>query len=95
MVEDQDIPKSEPEGVDRFNKFTYKAISKIGLTSGIGLVAWGAWWFIWTMIAYLGTTAQSAMQQVVRETYFSQAQLSAILIALGVVIMEMKRLKQG
>jgi len=92
MIENKNIPSSEADEAKGLNKFLYKAMDWCGLTSGIGLVAWGAWWFIWSLFNYLTTSPQSAMQQIIAENYFNQVQLSAILVALGVGIMEVKKL---
>lgn len=45
-MENQRIPKSEVQEVKGIAKYLYKAMDWLGLTSGIGLVTWGAWWFI-------------------------------------------------
>ena len=81
----------ELENAKGLTKFLYKGMDWLGLTSGIGIVAWGAWWFIWSLINYFTVQAESAIQQMVEENYFNQSLLSAILIALGVLIMEIKK----
>lgn len=95
MTENSNIPKSEAREAKGLNRFLYKAMDWCGLTSGIGLVAWGGWWFLWSLGNYLFSTPQDAMQQIVSENLFNQAQLSAILVALGVLIMEIKNLDRG
>ncbi len=92
-MENQRIPKSEVQEAKGFTKYLYKAMDLLGLTSGIGLVTWGAWWFISSMVNYFTSSPIDAIQQSVHENYFNQAQLSAILVALGIVIMEIKKLK--
>jgi len=92
MTENSNIPKREAKEAKGLTKFLYKAMDWCGLTSGIGLIAWGGWWFIWSLGNYIFISPQSAMQQIVSENYFNQVQLSAILVALGVLIMEIKNL---
>lgn len=93
--ENRVIPKSEHSEAKGFQKWFYEGMSWLGLTSGIGLVAWGGWWFIWSMIQFFIVKPESAFQQMIQENYFNQAQLSAILVALGVLIMEIKKLKES
>lgn len=92
-MENQRIPKSEVQEVKGLSKYLYKAMDWLGLTSGIGLVTWGAWWFIWSMVNYFTSSPLNEIHQIIQENYFNQAQLSAILVALGIVIMEIKKLK--
>ena len=91
------LPKSEREEGNKFDKFLYVVMDKLGLTSGLGLIAWGFFWFVWSLVNYFITQGKaiSAVQEMVVENFFNQAQLSAILIALGVVVMEIKKLKES
>lgn len=91
MTNEQKIPKSEEKEARWLDRYLFKAMDWLGLTSGIGIVSWGAWWFIWSLFNYIFTSPKDAIQQVVVENYFNQAQLSAILIALGVVIIELRK----
>lgn len=79
------------ESKNIFNKYLYKAMSFLGLTSGIGLVAIGGYWFIYSLLQYVFTEPESAMQQIVTESYFSQAQMGVVIVALGVLIMAVKK----
>ena len=67
----------------------------LGLTTGIGVVAWGAW----SLIATLGLTVYErsgvSADQVMIEDALNQGMLqSAMLIALGIVILELRRIAQ-
>ena len=53
------------------DKFLNKIMDWLGLTSGIGILAWGAWLFIWSLIDYFTTSPESAFQQIVHENYFN------------------------
>ena len=90
MDKNQSIPKSEATEAKSLNKYLYKAMGWLGLTSGIGIVGIGAWWFIWCLVSYIFGSPQNIMQQQVYEYYFMEAQLGVIVIALGVIIMEIK-----
>lgn len=90
----QSIPKSEAAEMKGLNKYLYKAMDWLGLTSGIGIIGIGAWWFIWCLFNYIFVSPQNVMQQQIHEYYFIEAQLSAILVALGVLVMEIKKSKE-
>ncbi len=92
METDGTIPKSEIKEVKGLNKHLYKLVRWLGLGSGIGFIAWGAWWFLWSFLEYIFLSPQSVEQQIVQESRFTQVQLSAILVALGVLIMAVKKL---
>ena len=87
------VPKSEREETKGLTKWLYKLTGWLGLTSGIGVVAVGAWWLIGCLGSYLFVQPSNVIQQSVHENYFNQAELGAILVALGVIIMELKRLE--
>jgi hypothetical protein len=87
------VPKSEREETKGLTKWLYKLMGWLGLTSGIGVVAVGGWWVIWCLGSYLFVQPSNVIQQSVHENYFNQAELGAILVALGVIIMELKRLE--
>jgi hypothetical protein len=41
---------SEVQEAKGLAKYLYRVMDLLGLTSGIGLVTLGAWWFIWPMV---------------------------------------------
>lgn len=66
----------------------------LGLTSGIGINGIGACWFIWCLVSYIFVSPQNVIQQQVHEYFFTEAQLSAIVVGLGVLVMEIKKNKE-
>lgn len=90
---DTRIPTSEAGESKGFNRWFYKLMGWLGLTSGIGVIVSGGWWLIWCLGAYLIVQPSNVVQQSIHENYFNQAELGAILVALGVIIMELKRLQ--
>ena len=75
------------------NRLMYRLSQILGLTTGIGVVAWGAW----SLIATIGLTIYErsglAVEQIVIEDSLNQGMLqSAMLIALGAVILELRRI---
>ena len=77
----------------RTNKMMMWLSSLLGLTTGIGVVAWGAW----SLLATIGLTIyeRTALtpDQILIEDAFNQGMLqSAMLIALGAIILELRRI---
>lgn len=77
----------------RTNKLMMWLSSLLGLTTGIGVVAWGAW----SLLATVGLTIyeRTALKpdQVLVEDALNQGMLqSAMLIALGAIILELRRI---
>ena len=77
----------------RSNRLMIWLSSLLGLTTGIGVVAWGAW----SLLATIGLTIyeRTALtpDQILVEDAFNQGMLqSAMLIALGAIILELRRI---
>ncbi|MCY7294908.1 hypothetical protein [Alteromonas sp. a30] len=83
--------KSEPE--NGFNKTLHKVMGHLGFTSGIGIVGIGGFWFIYSLLQYIFITPKNVMQQSIVENYFNQAQMGLLIAAIGVLIMEIKKLR--
>ncbi len=94
-MSDQNATHGKDEEAKGLNKVLYRIMSWLGFTSGVGLIAWGTWWFLWSVGQFILVQPENAIQQQVTENYFNQAQLSAILAALGVLIMEVKKIQPG
>ena len=78
-----------------FNKVMLRLSALLGLTTGIGIIAWGAW----SMIVTVGMTVYERSglteAEVLIEDAFNQGLLqSAMLVALGVVILELRRVNE-
>jgi hypothetical protein len=85
-------PVCEKKEADNFfNKYLYKAMQVLGFTSGVGLVGIGGFWFIYSVLQYIFAEPESAMQQIITENYFNQAQTGIVIVALGILIMEVKK----
>ncbi len=72
MNENRNRPESRATELSAIGKFLYKVLNRLGLTSGITIVAIGVVFIIWFLI-------NNDLEQVL---------LSAILVALGVIVME-------
>lgn len=65
----------------------------LGLTTGIGVVAWGAWSLLVTIGLSVYERTALTPDQVIVEDALNQGLLqSAMLIALGVIILELRRI---
>ena len=75
-------------------KVTYKISSFLGLTSGIGFISFGTWSLITTVLTYLDTEIMDSLtkaEELAVNDYLNQGMLlSAIVIALGVIILELQ-----
>lgn len=88
------IPDSEKkESENWFNKALFKAMDFLGFTSGIGIVGIGGYWFIYSLLQYIFISPENVMQQSITENYFNQAQMGLLIAAIGILIMEVKKLK--
>jgi len=76
-----------------FNKTLFKAMGVLGLTSGVGLVGIGAFWFIYSLVQYLFISPENVMQQSIVENYFNQGQMGLLIASIGILIMEVKKLQ--
>ena len=83
-----DIEKKDSE--NWFNKYLFIIMEKLGFTSGVGILAIGAWWFLYSLIQYLFLSPANIMQQNIHENYFNQAQMGIVIVALGVLIRAVK-----
>lgn len=65
----------------------------LGLTTGIGIIAWGAWSLVVTIGLTIYERSGLTVDEVVVEDALNQGMLqSAMLIALGVIILELRRI---
>ncbi len=65
----------------------------LGLTTGIGVVAWGAWSLLATIGLSIYERTALRPDQILVEDALNQGMLqSAMLIALGVIILELRRI---
>ena len=87
-MENSDIEKKDSE--NWFNKYLFIIMEKLEFTSGIGIIAIGAFWFLYCMINYLIYSPENVMQQSITENYFNQAQMGIVIVALGVLIRAVK-----
>ena len=83
-----DIEENDSE--NQFIKFMNRIMEWCGFTSGVGIIAIGAYWFLYSMINYVFVSPDNIMQQGIHENYFNQAQMGIVIVALGVLIRAVK-----
>ncbi len=75
------------------NRLMMRFSGLLGLTTGIGVVAWGAWSMLATLVMTVYERTGLTEVEVLIEDSLNQGLLqSAMLIALGAIILELRRL---
>ena len=82
----------EKDAQNWFNKLLFKVMGWLGLTSGVGFVGIGSFWFLYSLIQYVLIQPNNVMQQSISENYFNQAQMGLLIAAVGILIIEVKKL---
>lgn len=86
-----DIEKKDSE--NWFNKILFKVMGWLGLTSGVGFVGIGSYWFLYSLIQYVLISPDNLMQQSITENFFNQCQMGLLIAGVGILIMEIKKLQ--
>ena len=90
----QRVRYKELESVGRLNRIIYRLTGVLGLTTGVGVIAWG----LWSLLATLGTFIYEAgglpVEEILINNGLNQGLLLApIVIALGVIVLELKKIQ--
>ena len=79
----------------RMNRIMYKLTGLLGLTTGIGVIVWGVWSLFATLATFVYEETGIAVEEILINDGLNEGLLlSAIVIALGVVILELKKMQQ-
>ena len=79
----------------RMNRIMYKLTGLLGLTTGIGVIVWGVWSLFATLATFVYEETGVAVEEILINDGLNEGLLlSAIVIALGVVILELKKIQQ-
>lgn len=77
----------------RTNQAMMRLTGILGLTTGIGVVAWGAWSLLVTIGLTIYERSGLSLDQIAIEDALNQGLLqSAMLIALGAIILELRQI---
>ncbi len=78
-----------------FNRVMMRLSGVLGLTTGIGVVAWGVWSLVATILTFVyEETGISTEEILINDSLNQGLLLSAVVIALGVMILELKKIQQ-
>ena len=88
---DVQITGEEEKG---FDKYIIKVLDFLKLTSGTGLIGLGGFWLLYGLFQYITTHVQSAVQQQVQETFFLQAEMGLLIVGVGILIREVKKIQK-
>ncbi len=92
-----EIPESEKREGFALDRIITKVLGWFGLTSGIGIVGLGAWWFAYCLISYYlkraeyGIEASYGIHSIYLEQLFIESELGIIIMAAGVVVITIKK----
>ena len=79
----------------RMNRTMYRVTGILGLTTGIGVIGWG----IWSLLASIATfayeeTGALPVEEILINNGLNEGMLlSGVVIALGVIILELKKIQ--
>ena len=91
----EQLDKDERAANTVFNAVMMRLSSLLGLTTGIGVVAWGVWSLVTTVLTFVyEETGVSTDEILISDSLNQGLLLSAIVIALGVMILELKKIQQ-
>lgn len=78
----------------KFDRMIFSILGWMKLTSGVGIVGLGGFWLLYGIFQFLTVSASSAFQQQVQETFFLQAEIGLLIVAVGILIMEVKKIQK-
>ena len=79
---------------DRLNRTMYRFTGILGLTTGVGVIAWGAWSLVTSIATFIYLETGVSMEEILINSALNEdLLLSAVVIALGVIILELKKIQ--
>lgn len=88
------IPEFELELTSGMNRFLYKVTGLLGLTTGLGVIAWGVWSVLTSLGTFVYEEAGASVSEILINNGLNEGLLlSSIVIALGVIILELKKIQ--
>lgn len=94
MTVQQSARYKELESSKGVNRALYRITSILGLTTGVGVIAWGVWSLFATLATFVYEESGVTVQEILINSAFNEGLLlSAVVIALGVIILELRRIQ--
>lgn len=76
------------------NRLLLRLSNLLGLTTGIGVIAWGAWSMVTTVATFIYEETGVSRDEILINSALNDGLLqSAIVIALGMIILELKKIQ--
>ena len=84
----------ELESAGRLNRTMFKLTGILGLTTGIGVIVWGLWSLIATLATFFYEESGVSTEEILISNGLNEGLLlSAVVIALGVIVLELKKIQ--
>lgn len=94
MTTQQKVLAADAESASRVHRTMFKVSNVLGLTTGIGVIAWGAWSLIATIATFIYEESGASLEEILISNGVNQGLLlSAVVIALGVILLELKSIR--
>ena len=77
-----------------FDRLIFTILGWLKLTSGIGVVGLGGFWLLYGLLQFIAFKPENAIHQQVHEMFFLQAEIGLLIVAVGVLIMEVKKIQK-
>ncbi|MCG8360010.1 MAG: hypothetical protein MI920_30970 [Kiloniellales bacterium] len=94
MTTNEKVEYKELESSKLLNRLVFRFTGILGLTTGIGVIAWGVWSLIATIATFVYEESGLSTEEILINNAFNEGLLlSAIVIALGVIVLEIKKVQ--
>ena len=96
MTAQDNTPDRELQSSGRINRLMYKFTGLMGLTTGIGVIAWGAWSIVTAAGTFVYEETGVSVEEILINNGLNEGLLqSSIVIALGVIILELRKIQHA
>ena len=94
MAGQTEVSHNEFESSGNLNGTMYKLTGVLGLTTGVGVIAWGLWSLAATLVTLVYEETGFSVEELLMNNAFNEGLLlSAVVIALRVIVLELKKIQ--